>query len=90
MLVKQLADIMKISMMHYFFNTKRLGHSIPLVLHPYLMQIVRNRKIGIEVNPISHWILGYVFDPRWHPARQMIASNIGVTISSDTFTAIII
>ena len=67
-------------------GTKRIGHSIPLVFHPYLNQLVKTNKIGIEVCPISHWILGYILDPRWHPARQLITRNIGVSISSDTFS----
>ena len=67
-------------------GTKRIGHSIPLSLHPYLANLSRIQKIGIEICPITHWILGYVQDPRWHPARSMITSNLGVTVSSDIHT----
>ena len=67
-------------------GTKRIGHSVPLILHPHLMQLSRSNQIGIEVCPISHWILGYIYDPRWHPARQMMASQLGVTVSSDLHT----
>ena len=41
-------------------GTKRIGHSIPLTLHPHLMQLVRSNEIGIEVCPVSHWLLGYI------------------------------
>ena len=42
-------------------GTKRIGHSVPLTFHPHLMKLSTKNQIGIEVCPISHWILGYIF-----------------------------
>mmetsp|Transcript_26888 Transcript_26888/g.23737 ORF Transcript_26888/g.23737 Transcript_26888/m.23737 type:complete len:378 (-) Transcript_26888:44-1177(-) len=64
-------------------GTKRIGHGIGLVLHPHLVDLVRERQIGYEICPISNFILGYTLDMRWHPARQLMAQGVPVTISSD-------
>ena len=64
-------------------DTKRIGHGIGLVFHPHLIDLVRDRKIGYEICPISNFILGYTLDMRWHPARQLMAEGVEITISSD-------
>jgi adenosine deaminase CECR1 len=64
-------------------DAKRIGHGISLFKHPLLMQIVKERKIAIEVCPISNQVLGYVADLRNHPAVLYINSGLPVVICPD-------
>lgn len=51
--------------------------------NPYLIQMIKDNKVGYEVCPISNYILGYTLDMRWHPIRTLMASGVEVTLSSD-------
>lgn len=64
-------------------GSKRIGHGIGLVFHPHLIDLVKEKQIGYEICPISNFILGYTLDMRWHPARQLMAEGVAITISSD-------
>jgi adenosine deaminase CECR1 len=64
-------------------DTKRIGHGVALFKHPLLMQIVKEKKIAIEVCPISNQVLGYVADLRNHPAVLYINSGLPVVICPD-------
>ncbi len=64
-------------------NSKRLGHGFQLWLHPYLMEVVRDKDICVEACPISNLLLGYTIDLRNHPIRYMLTKGIQVSISSD-------
>lgn len=65
------------------FGAKRLGHAFALLKHPAVSQIVKDREIAIEVNPISNQVLKLVEDMRNHPGAVMLANNFAVVISSD-------
>ncbi|KAJ3090086.1 cat eye syndrome chromosome region, candidate 1 [Quaeritorhiza haematococci] len=64
-------------------GARRLGHAFTLAQHPYLMNIVRQRRIGVEVCPLSNQILRLVSDLRNHPLLTLLVNNVPVTISSD-------
>lgn len=64
-------------------NTKRIGHGFGLVHHPGLIDTVVEKDIGVEVCPISNFVLGYTLDLRWHPIRNLMRKGVAVTISSD-------
>lgn len=64
-------------------GTKRIGHGYALVKHPKLLELVKERDIAIEVNPISNQVLKLVDDYRNHPASIFFADNYPVVISSD-------
>lgn len=64
-------------------GTKRIGHGFSLVKHPLLLEIVKDRKIAIEVNPISNQVLQLVGDYRNHPCAHFFSDNYPVVISSD-------
>ncbi|KAL7292886.1 hypothetical protein TKK_0013556 [Trichogramma kaykai] len=65
------------------FNTKRIGHGFALPKHPKVMEIVKNKGIAIEINPISNQVLKLVDDLRNHPASEFFANNLPVVVSSD-------
>ena len=37
-------------------NTTRIGHAYALIKHPRLLQLVKQNKIGLELNPISNQV----------------------------------
>ncbi|CAB0040225.1 unnamed protein product [Trichogramma brassicae] len=57
-------------------NTKRIGHGFALIKHPKLMEIVKEKKIVVEVSPISNQVLKLVGDMRNHPARLTSSRRI--------------
>lgn len=64
-------------------NTKRIGHGFGITKYPALLDLVKQRDICIEVNPISNQILMLVEDYRNHPATHLLADNYPVVITSD-------
>ncbi|XP_052769350.1 adenosine deaminase AGSA-like [Mya arenaria] len=64
-------------------NTKRVGHGLGFIKHPYLMQELKERRIAVEANPVSNMLLGYVTDQRHHPAMTYIRSGIPVVMGAD-------
>ncbi|KAF2887287.1 hypothetical protein ILUMI_18886 [Ignelater luminosus] len=64
-------------------GTKRIGHGYGLVKHPAIMEIVKEKGIGIEVCPISNQVLMLVEDMRNHPAAILMAQNYPVVIGYD-------
>jgi adenosine deaminase CECR1 len=64
-------------------GAKRVGHGLGFIKHPYLMQVLKDRKIAIEVNPVSNMLLGYVTDQRQHPAVTYIRYGIPVVLGAD-------
>ncbi|GAM25170.1 hypothetical protein SAMD00019534_083450, partial [Acytostelium subglobosum LB1] len=64
-------------------QSKRIGHGIQLSKHPVLMQLVKDKNIGIEVCPISNQVLEYVANFRAHPGYDLFNQGLPVTISPD-------
>ena len=60
----------------------RIGHGISLWKYPELMKKIAG-KICIELCPLSNSVLGYIPDPRNHPAIAYINQNIDVSINTD-------
>lgn len=50
-------------------GSRRLGHALGLLKDPASLRRARERGVLVEANPVSNWVLGYVLDMRWHPAR---------------------
>lgn len=64
-------------------GTERIGHGFALAKHPSLLEMVKDRNILIEVNPISNQVLKLVEDYRNHPCSIYFSDNYPVVISSD-------
>ena len=47
------------------------------------MQLIKERDIAIEVNPISNQVLGLVEDLRNHPASALVAQDYPVVVTND-------
>eukprot|EP00939_MAST-03C_sp_MAST-3C-sp1_P004116 g4116.t1 len=64
-------------------NSSRIGHGFDLARWPYMQDVVRSERVGIEVCPISNQILGLVSDLRDHPLVEYISRDLPVVVSSD-------
>lgn len=64
-------------------NSQRIGHGLALGKHPLLLELIRQRRIAIEVCPISNQVLGYVPDLRNHPALFWLRSGNPITLNPD-------
>lgn len=75
-----------INYVHFQFDaillgTKRIGHGFSLVKYPNILKMVKERKIAIEVNPISNQVLKLVDDMRNHPCALFFSDDYPVVIS---------
>ena len=64
-------------------GSKRIGHGFNLIMHPDLIEVVKEKDICLESCPISNKVLGYCHDLRTHPIRSLLTHGVKVTISSD-------
>jgi len=64
-------------------GTKRIGHGFNLFRFPTLIELVKEKDVCIEVNPLSNQILGYIRDLRMHPASTYLRRGVNCVISSD-------
>ena len=67
-------------------KSKRIGHGFALAKHPYIMQLMKERGICLELCPISNEILGLTPRVSGHAMYQLLANNVHCTISSDNGT----
>lgn len=65
------------------WNTTRIGHGYALMKHPVLWNTVKEKRIAVEVCPLSNQVLKLVLDMRNHPATFYVSENIPIVISSD-------
>ena len=66
-------------------DTKRIGHGLTLVRNQKLIDRVKKQDVCVELNPLSNYLLGYVRDLHWHPAKILIQNGVKVSISPDDF-----
>jgi adenosine deaminase CECR1 len=64
-------------------NTRRIGHGYNLYKYPFLMELVREVDMAIEICPISNQVLRFVSDLRDHPALTYLVNGVPITLSSD-------
>lgn len=64
-------------------GSKRIGHSLTILNHPTIMELVKENNVALEVCPVANQILQRVTDIRKHPCCHLFADNYPVVISSD-------
>lgn len=69
-------------------NSTRIGHGFALFKHPELSQMVKDRDIAVEVQPISNQVLRLVTDFRNHPMAGLMAKNFPIVIGTDDRTTL--
>ncbi|KAK2193588.1 hypothetical protein NP493_11g04015 [Ridgeia piscesae] len=64
-------------------GVSRVGHGLGFIKRPYLLKLLKQRRVAIETCPTSNHLLGYIPDLRNHPAVHYIRSGIPVVLASD-------
>lgn len=60
-----------------------IQHGIGAASSEYLMDLIKDRNIRLNICPSSNYILGAVKDIKKHPARKLYDSGINITINTD-------
>jgi adenosine deaminase len=64
-------------------KVERIGHGVSAREDLRLMELLKERQIGIEMNPISNIRTGVVKSIKEHPIREFFDNGLLVTVSSD-------
>jgi adenosine deaminase CECR1 len=64
-------------------GAKRVGHGTGYLRHPYLLQLIEERNVAVEVCPVSGMVLGYFPDLRSHPGIYHFRNGGKVVLGSD-------
>ncbi|MBK9324159.1 MAG: adenosine deaminase [Bdellovibrionaceae bacterium] len=64
-------------------GAKRIGHGIQIIKDQNILNFVRDRRIPLEVCPISNWLTQAFKTHEEHPIRNLINAGVLVTINSD-------
>ncbi|KAH8259373.1 hypothetical protein KR026_003117, partial [Drosophila bipectinata] len=67
----------------FLLDSKRLGNSLNVPLHPEIMKALKSLQVAVELCPLSNHYLQYYNDFRQHPAAYLIAAGFPVVIGSD-------
>jgi adenosine deaminase len=64
-------------------HAERIGHGIRCLEDPMLVELLRERRIPMEVCPQSNYCLGVVQRGEPHPIRRMMDAGLFCTLNSD-------
>ncbi|PYH44061.1 Metallo-dependent hydrolase [Aspergillus saccharolyticus JOP 1030-1] len=64
-------------------QSRRIGHAFSLYKHPLLIEMVKERRILIEMCPISHEILRLTANILTHPMPALQARGVPVSLNND-------
>ncbi|QLY25106.1 adenosine deaminase [Bdellovibrio sp. KM01] len=64
-------------------GAERIGHGIQIVRNPEVLNFIRDRKIPLEVCPISNYLTQSFKTYEEHPIRQLLNAGVLVTVNSD-------
>ena len=66
-----------------FLQVERIGHGVSAREDPKLMAYLKEKQIGIEMNPMSNVRTGVVKSIQDHPIREFFDRGLLVTVNSD-------
>lgn len=61
----------------------RIGHGISAIRDPQLIEVLRNRKICLEMCPTSNWLTQAVESFESHPLPRVLREGVPVCINTD-------
>lgn len=64
-------------------GAERIGHGIQIINNPSVLEFVKDRRIPLEVCPISNYLTQSFPTYEAHPIRQLMNAGVLVTINSD-------
>jgi len=64
-------------------GAERIGHGIQIIKDVNILNFVREKRIPLEVCPVSNWLTQAFKTYEEHPIRALINAGIQVTINSD-------
>ncbi len=64
-------------------KVERIGHGVTAREDPKLLQLLKKKHIGIEMNPMSNVRTGVVKSVQDHPIREFYDKGLLVTVNSD-------
>jgi adenosine deaminase len=64
-------------------GAERIGHGVQIIRDESVLQFVRDRKIPLEVCPISNWLTQAFRRHEDHPVRKLMQAGVLITINSD-------
>ncbi|KAL5336134.1 hypothetical protein BJX70DRAFT_410005 [Aspergillus crustosus] len=64
-------------------GSRRIGHAFSLYKHPLLIDLVKQKKILIEMCPISHEVLRLTSNILMHPMPALQARGVPVSLNND-------
>lgn len=64
-------------------GAERIGHGIQIVNNPEVLKFVKEKKIPLEVCPISNYLTQSYPTYEAHPIRKLINEGVLVTVNSD-------
>jgi adenosine deaminase CECR1 len=65
------------------FGTRRIGHAFSLYKHSMLIDMVKEKKILVEIFPISNEVLRYTASIMPHPLPALLARGMKAALSND-------
>lgn len=66
-----------------YLGAERIGHGIQIYKDPFVTQLLKQKKIPLEVSFKSNWLTNSCPSMELHPIRQLISSGVPVTINTD-------
>ncbi|MFW9835248.1 MAG: adenosine deaminase [Candidatus Thorarchaeota archaeon] len=66
-----------------YLDIERIGHGVTAREDPKLINYLKEKQIGIEMNPVSNLRTGVVKSIREHPIRKFYDRGLLVTVGSD-------
>lgn len=64
-------------------GAERIGHGVQIIHHPEIIDLVKNKKVVLEVCPLSNALTQAFPNHDSHPIRRLIEKEVAITVNSD-------